>query len=297
MKVFQILIFVNFLFATSIAQDKVTIGTPYNISGTDYRNNFVFNNSIFTISTIRNIVTICEIDAFRQTRIYINDFIAFREKSFVEGFFKKGNSLFIFASFWDRVNKKDVLYMREFDLERRITTYNINHENLSINTKEVDLAINPAQAIENDVVNTVVNNDCILGPLTGVTGATSHEYIDLRPLITTEVINNDDLISMLIDVKNRKTINGYPTLDLVYYRYLNADVRCSGSTSNTLNSDSINQFIELIGTYWLDLLEQIVPATTIWGSSLTNSDSGVFNGGGSGTNKFVYRKGEDRRVK
>lgn len=188
--------------------------------------------------------------------------------------------------------KNTELKLRQFDLERRLTAYNINHESLSINTKEVDLAINPAQAIENDVVNTVVNNDCILGPLTGVTGATSHEYIDLRPLITTEVINNDDLISMLIDVKNRKTINGYPTLDLVYYRYLNADLRCSGSTSNALNSDSINQFIELIGTYWSDLLEQIVPATTIWGSSLTNSDSGGFNGGGgSGTNKFVYRKG------
>ena len=192
--------------------------------------------------------------------------------------------------------KNTTLELREFDLDRRITAYNINHENLSINTKEIDLVINPSQAIENDVVNTVITNECILAPSPSCSGATTgHNCVDLRPLITTEILNNDDLISMLIDVKNRKTINGYPTLDLVYYRYLNAEEHCevSGSSTNALNSDSINKFIELIGNYWSDLLEQIIPATTIWGSSLTNSDSGGFNGngGGSGTNKFVYRKG------
>lgn len=189
--------------------------------------------------------------------------------------------------------KNTELELREFDLERRLTAYNINHESLSINTKEVDLAINPAQAIENDVVNTVVNNACILAPSPDCTGSTTgHSCIDLTPLIgETEILDNNDLLSVLIDVKNRKTINGYPTLDLVYYRYLNSEEHC-GITTNALNSDSINEFIELIGTYWTDLLEQIVPATTIWGSSLTNSDSGGFNGGsGSGTNKFVYRKG------
>lgn len=185
--------------------------------------------------------------------------------------------------------KNTELQLRGFDLERRLTAYEINHENLSINTKEIDLAINPSQAIENDVVSTVINNECILAPKSGSTSG--YESVDLTPLIdVTEIINNNDLISRLIDVKNRKTISGYPTLDLVYYRYLNAEDHC-GITTNALNSDSINEFVGLIGTYWSDLIEQIVPATTIWGSSLTNSDSGGFNGGGSGINKYVYKKG------
>jgi hypothetical protein len=185
--------------------------------------------------------------------------------------------------------ENEALITREFDLERRETEYDINHEKLSINTKEIDLALNPSQAIENDIVTTVVGNDCLLAPATGCTsGDTTHSCIDLRPLITTEVVNNNDLINQLIDVKNRKVLNGYPTLDLVYHRYLNSDEHC-GLTTNSLTSDSIGLFLELIGTYWSDLIEQIVPATTIWGSSLTNSDSNSI--ASQGVNKFVYRTG------
>jgi hypothetical protein len=180
---------------------------------------------------------------------------------------------------------------REFDLDRRETKYDINHEKLSINTKEIDLALNPAQAIENDVVTSIVGNECLLAPQTGCTGpVTTHNCVDLRPFITTEIVDNDDLINMLIDVKNRKTLSGYPTLQLMYHRYLNSQEHC-GVGTNALDIDSVNAFLDLIGYYWSDLIEQVVPATTIWGSTVTSGEGG--NGSSSifGSNKFVYRKG------
>jgi hypothetical protein len=176
--------------------------------------------------------------------------------------------------------------LREFDLNRRETAYEINSERLSINTKEIDLGVNSSQAIDNDVVQFITDNTCLLEPATGCTsGSTTHECIDLTPLITTEILSNDDLISQLIDVKNRKTLSAYPTLELIYHRYLNSLEHC-GVSSNGLNTESINDFIGLLGTYWTDLIEQVVPATTIWGSSTVNSDFGF----GAKANKFVYRK-------
>jgi len=180
---------------------------------------------------------------------------------------------------------------RTFDLDRRETEYLINHEKLSINTKEIDLVLNPAQAIENDVVVTIVGNECLLAPATGCTsGDTTHNCIDLRPMITTEIVDNDDLFNMLIDVKNRKTLSGYPTLELMYHRYLNSLEHC-GVVGNALDMNTVNDFLNLIGLYWSDLIEQVVPATTIWGSSVSNNDGSVGSASIFGSNKFVYRKG------
>jgi len=180
--------------------------------------------------------------------------------------------------------------VRNFDLERRLTGYPINDERLSINTKEVDLAINPAQAIEDDVLAFAINSPCILAPKSGCTsGDTSHSCVDISKLITTEDAEGVDFINQFIDVKNRKTLSAYPTIDLLYHRYLNSLEHC-GVDSNALDLESINTFVDLIGNYWSDLIEQVVPATTIWGSSLTNSGNVFAGGGGSGVNKFVYRK-------
>jgi len=45
--------------------------------------------------------------------------VSFRANSLIETVFKKGNSLFVFASFWDKPNQTEILYLREFDLETR----------------------------------------------------------------------------------------------------------------------------------------------------------------------------------
>lgn len=104
-------------------------------------------------------------------------------------------------------------------------------------------------------------------PLSGVTTIEDFEYY------TT---------SQLIDVKNRQTITSYPTLRLLYDRYMNSTAFCNTSSARFQYS-SMNQFANLVGNYWVDLIEQVVPATTIWGSTKIYTNT-MFD-----TQKYKYK--------
>lgn len=94
-------------------------------------------------------------------------------------------------------------------------------------------------------------------------------YLDL---ITTDLstINTVDMFETiigfeLIDAKNRQTISSYATLKALYERYINSTTYCN-SVSSKFNYSNMDQFAGLIGDYWVDIIEQVIPATTIWGS-------------------------------
>lgn len=247
----------------------------------------------------------------------------------------------------------------------RKTIYDVNDERLVINSKEIDLDINIAKAIEYDVLTFIIDNPCIFTPIctpcevnaktfqNGIffkfqdgkqydfQGESSSEDTgccveDCNPcvknddktfqddecfvfmddynydfqdgkkkfesreiccgdntkyfdLITTD-LNNVTTVEMfetvisseLIDVKNRQTISSYPTLKALYERYLNSFKVC-GVLSSKYNYDNINQFANLIGDYWVDIIEQVIPATTIWGSVKVHTNT-IFD-----QQKFKYR--------
>lgn len=101
------------------------------------------------------------------------------------------------------------------------------------------------------------NSDELIGfdklmtqPLSAVTTIEDFEYY-----ITSE----------LIDVKSRKVLSGYPTLRALYDRYTNSNEYCP-TTSSAFDYGKMDQFAHLIDSYWVDIVEQVVPATTIWGS-------------------------------
>jgi hypothetical protein len=96
--------------------------------------------------------------------------------------------------------------------------------------------------------------------------------IDFNSLITsdlTQITTIDGFISVLggelIDAKNRQTISSYATLRALYERYLNSVDYCNNNSSG-FDYYTIDQFAGLIGNYWIDIIEQVIPATTIWGS-------------------------------
>ena len=173
---------------------------------------------------------------------------------------------------------------REHDLQFRETQYNIDDYRLTINTKEIDLKIDGSNAIEEDVL---YNVDCLLS---GATGAPSCKTIDLDVFLTTELatINNVDefrkaITSELIDVKSRQTLSSYPTLRLLYERYLGYCTDCN-KNNNKFTYASMDTFIDLIGKHWVDLAEQFVPATTIWGATDVYRNA-VFH-----QQKHIYRR-------
>ncbi len=233
-----------------------------------------------------------------------------------------------------------------------------------INTKEIDLDINIAKAIEYDVLTFIVDNPCLLSPICtpcvidhktfqsgiffGFQDGTQYDFQsrgnvvenccaeDCNPcrpnkdksfqdeecfifmdddsydfqdgedglearsvccgdrtryleLITTDLntITTVDMFetiisSELIDAKNRKTITSYATLKALYERYLNSTDYCNADSSG-FNYSNMDQFANLIGDYWVDIIEQVVPATTIWGSVKVHTNT-MFD-----QQKFKYR--------
>ena len=190
-----------------------------------------------------------------------------------------------------------------------------------INSKEIELDIDIAAAVETDVWCYISDNPCILTGLTvgtttcvseihaqvytaqtitGVTcgPTTSDTYccsdscgdkpIDINNLLTqplSAVTTIEDfeyyLTSELIDAKNRQSITSYPTLRLLYDRYM----RSSGCSTKSSGFDyfTMDKFGKLIGNYWVDLVEQVIPATTIWGSTKIYTNT-IFD-----TQKYKYK--------
>ncbi len=174
----------------------------------------------------------------------------------------------------------------------RSTDYFVNDERLVINTKEIDLDISLASAVETDVWCYIVDNSCILtgcssadtcctttrGCSTGTTCCGDNKidfnYLLTQPLSAVTTIEDFEyfLTSELIDVKNRQTLSGYPTLRALYDRYMSSSLYCS-TNSSKFNYLTMEQFAGLVGDYWVDIVEQVIPATTIWGSTKIYSNT------------------------
>lgn len=180
----------------------------------------------------------------------------------------------------------------------RQTNYNVNDERLVINTKEIDLDMNIASAIETDVWCYISDNPCLLTATTvsycdclSATCCNSDSSVDYTSLMTqplSDVKTVEEfgyyLNSELIDAKSRKTLSAYPTLRALYDRYTNSIDYCA-TTSSSFDYTKIDKFSSLIDSYWVDIVEQVIPATTIWGSVKVYGNT-IFD-----QQKFQYRKG------
>lgn len=114
--------------------------------------------------------------------------------------------------------------------------------------------------------------------------------VDLHDILSTEISGltslkefNDTISSELIDAKGWKTMSSYPTLRLLYERYMNSTAHCD-TVSSAFDYCEMMKFSELVGTYWVDLIEQVIPSTTIWGSTYVYGNT-IFD-----QQKFKYKK-------
>lgn len=171
---------------------------------------------------------------------------------------------------------------REHDLSYRETKYSVENDLLVLNSKEIDLHFSSDNGIEYDLWVFIKNNINILnGEVDGV---------NISDLIGEDISSIGNLFEFmfilntrLIDAKSRKTLSGYPTLKLVYYRYVNSFLYC-GVQSNAFTYNDMINFIDILDNHWIDLVEQFIPSTTIWGSTNKISNS-MFD-----SEKFVYKK-------
>ena len=171
----------------------------------------------------------------------------------------------------------------------RNAAYHSHNEKLILNVKNVDIFLNTGQALVYDVWQQSVLSGCPFsgGPL---------------PLPYPQKGGVDDTVTLLnakdysfkdfshifwktfINVRNRQTIDdgktgGYPLLQNLYLDYL-AQV-CG--VNNQYTYTKMVDYAQSLGTYWIRIIEQLVPATTLWqgGVKLENS---IFH-----RDKFTYK--------
>jgi hypothetical protein len=91
-----------------------------------------------------------------------------------------------------------------------------------------------------------------------------------------------------INVRNRQFITdgktgGYPTLQSIYWKYLESR-EIAGIPNDNFTYQPLIDYVNGMGDYWIRLIEQMVPATTIWNTGVRLENS-IFH-----RQKFVWRR-------
>ena len=81
----------------------------------------------------------------------------------------------------------------------------------------------------------------------------------------------------MINVRNRQVItdgktSGYPTLSSIYWKYIQSELFTSAPNDNFTYQKMID-YVNGLGDYWIRLVEQMVPATTIWNTGVRLENS------------------------
>jgi len=80
---------------------------------------------------------------------------------------------------------------RDFFFPTRETDYDINHHKLAVNTKEVDLDVSPANAIETDIWCYITDNETLLDCSTGTTSITCSTAYDFGSILSAQTLSCD----------------------------------------------------------------------------------------------------------
>ena len=160
--------------------------------------------------------------------------------------------------------------------------YKTSDERLVLNAKNVELYLNMGQGLLYDIWQ-MSNTYNYPIPSTGLTSpypspqGRDWTVINPQPKKKTFFQFAQTFYKNLINARSRQTLvdaasNGYPTLQSIYWKYLQSD-QTVNIPSNKYTYQKMIDFTLGIGDYWMRLVEQMIPASTIWlgGQKMENS--------------------------
>jgi hypothetical protein len=177
--------------------------------------------------------------------------------------------------------------------------YNTLDDRLVINVKNVDLYMNVAQGLAYDVWVMCNKYDYPI-PESGFTAPYPSPFgidwtvIDPQPKKKTFFEFAQTFWQNMINVRDRQfntdgKTSGYPLLQKIYWMYLQ-----SGQAINVPNDNftyrTMIDYVVGLGDYWVRLVEQMIPATTIWNGGQKYENS-IFH-----RQKFVWRRQAGCRI-
>jgi hypothetical protein len=151
------------------------------------------------------------------------------------------------------------------------TYYRVSDERLVLNAKNIDLYMNMGQGLLYDVWDMSRKYDYPI-PNSGLTNpypsGVDWTVIDPKPKEKTFFEFAQNFYNNMINVRNRQTSGdgkggGYPQLQRLYENYLNSE-QAVNIPSNKYTYQKMIDYTLGIGDYWMRLVEQVLPASTIW---------------------------------
>jgi len=171
--------------------------------------------------------------------------------------------------------------------------YFIDNEKLVLNVKNIDLYLNPGQGLVYDVWEQSRLYDYPI-PETGLTvnypvpGGVDSTFVNPEPKKKTFFEFSQTFWENMVNVRNRQYITdgktgGYPTLQSIWWKYIESE-QTVGIPTNKYTYQKLIDYVNGLGPYWMKLVEQMIPATTIWNTG-TRLENSVLH-----KQKFVYRR-------
>jgi hypothetical protein len=161
---------------------------------------------------------------------------------------------------------------QSYDFLLRDTNYTIKDSRLVINSKEADAAISSQMTFDYYVYSFYNKN--------GYDISTSTATVEPSTLTFNDYIR--EITSKLVDPKNRKVIKIYPVLSKIYWDYLDY---AGALDLKTIDYVKTLDFMSKFDTYWVKLLQQFIPATTIFLAGRKFANANVTK------SKFQYKHG------
>ena len=161
-----------------------------------------------------------------------------------------------------------------------------------MNVKNVDLFLNPGQGLSYDVWDFSRTYNYPI-PSSGFTnsapqpGGIDSTFINPQPDKKDFFEFATTFWQTMINTRNRQTISdgktgGYPFLQSIYWDYLQSFENV-GISSDNFNYQNMIDYVYGMGTGWMNIVSQFIPATTLWMGG-TRFENSIFH-----KQKFVYR--------
>jgi len=178
--------------------------------------------------------------------------------------------------------------------------YFVDDENLILNVKNTEVYLNPGQALTYDVWYLSSNYNYPI-PSTGYTiSGNCYCPTYLNPVIIDRTLIDPNPVQKtffefaqtfwqnMINVRDRQYITngktgGYPTLESVYWKYLKS-IDFEDIPDSLFTYQKMIDYVQGLGSYWIRLVEQMMPATTIWNTGVKYENSAFHR------QKFVWRR-------
>lgn len=171
--------------------------------------------------------------------------------------------------------------------------YRVSDEKLVLNAKNIELFMNVGQGLTYDVwymsknYNYPIPNTPYFETLYPKMSV-DKTIINPQPQKLTFFEFAQTFWKNMINVRNRQTstdgkTGGYPTLQSIFFNYLQSEQKV-GIPNNNFTYQNMIDYVEGMGDYWIRLIEQMVPASTIWNTG-TRYENSIFQ-----RQKMVYRR-------